>query len=384
MAMDDTDKRLVKGLVWLVVFASLAYFFPGFWFLPGGYKQQKLEEATQRDRLKQSGEKFRRYYRPLHPAHFGDFSVDPVPDPPGTPVRLLKEQYAQGNTEIQQLIELKEKASRMSFPDWTKVPEIHKRNPGVHFMLMWQRKQNSLNTEWNQAKVECADSEIGFKRFSGLISTWDENKTEEMLRELCIAERIIQLCINAKLHQEKDEKANNFAPEAYMRIISVTPDYSTTTGPSSLLPNLKYNPEERNPASERFRKYNVKPGQPFIQEYPVEIVLQCDINSFMRFLHAVRSPGQFLVIRNLDIFSPFLDDSLYDKAEMEARDLQTDPNELEKKLKIKDEHVIVRMSAAGMDFFDPIKNKHGLYEAGRRTLETPTGTKKQRVLPAGP
>ena len=44
MAMDDTDRRLVKGLIWLTVFGTLAYFFPGFWFVPGGYSSQRGEE----------------------------------------------------------------------------------------------------------------------------------------------------------------------------------------------------------------------------------------------------------------------------------------------------------------------------------------------------
>jgi len=273
----------------------------------------------------------------------------------------------------------------MSFPEWAKVPEEFTRDPGVWFKKMWERKKNTLSTELNGAKMDCDDPDIGFGRFTGEIGSWDVNKTEEYLRELCIAERIIQLCILAKQHQEQFERGNGFEPEAFMRIMVVTPRESSTSGPSALIPNPKYNPDEKNPTSERFRKYRVKYWKSFIQDYPVQILLECDVNSYMRFLHSVRQEGQFLVIRTLQIVSPFLKDSPYDKSELNAADLPKDPNDPDKKVEFQADHILVRMSAAGMDFFDPAKNPTGLYSVkATKDLKNAVGGRRGRVIPAPP
>ena len=329
-----------------------------------------------------------RYYQQISSAYFGVPTYESVPESPGIPMFQLKDQYIGNNKEMQRLISERERVGCMSFPEWTWVPEGETRNPGVYFIEMLERKKNTLATEWYAAKVECEDPHIGFAPFRGVIATWDINKTEEFLRELFIAEKIIKLCIEAKQRQERFEKDNHFVnakgeTAAFMRIISVKPGESTTSGPSALIPNPKYNPEEKNPGSERFRKYNVKFWKPFIQEYPVEILLQCDVNTYMRFLHSVRSQGQFLVIRTLQIISPFMEDSLEDKSELEAvvpKNDETDPN---KKAKLKDEHILVRMSAAGMAFFDPEKYKRGLYESGKKEVRPVNTGRRLRSIPQG-
>jgi hypothetical protein len=188
------------------------------------------------------------------------------------------------------------------------------------------------------------------------------------------------LCILAKQHQEEFEKSNNVAPEAFMRIMSVTPDESKISGPSALIPNPMYNETEKNPSSERFRRYRVKFWTRFIQEYPVQIVLECDVNSYMRFLHSVRAEGQFLVIRTLQILSPFMRDSRYDKTELNS-DLPADPRDQDKKMVMPPDHILVKMSAAGMDFFDPVKNPHGLYIKASVLKPTGIGRRPWRAIP---
>jgi hypothetical protein len=375
MPMDDTDRRLVKGLIWVLVFGALGYYVPGF-----GYKQRQMEATQARERLKNSAVKYGKFYPDIHPAHYGDTSATPVFEPPGTPLADLRSSFSRNNYDVQQLIEMTEKASRMSFAEWTLVPEKDVRNPGVYFFYMWQLKKNRLANALNEAKVECLDPDIGFGRYKGEVFK-DVNLAEEKLRELFIAEKLIELCIAAKQRQEQFEKDNSLKTEAFMRIVAVEPQESVPTGPSALVVNPRYNPEERNPSSERFRKYLVKPYKPFIQEYPVQLTLQCDVNTYMRFLHSVRAPGQFLVIRTLEIVSPYLEESKSDKTEL--RDFRVDPNDPEKYLRLNDEHILVRMSAAGMDFFDPVKHPRGIYDRNLKDVRPTTTGKKPRVLPSG-
>lgn len=375
MAMDATDKRLVNGLIYLTVICALAYYIPGY-----GYADLKKVEGESRNKLEQKSISYNRYYAPIHPAHFGgNFASDPPVLPSGAYMSELKEQYSKSSEEIQKLIDLKEQASRMQFPDWTVVP-TNERDPGVYFQQMWQRKRNLLNTKWNEASVFCLDDDIGFSKYSGKVNL-SRNEAEELLRKLCIAEKIIELCIAAKLREETDEKGRGLQSEAYVKIISVEPAPSMATGPSALIPNPKYSPEEKNPTSERFRKYNVRLWKSFIQEYPVQIKLQCDVNSFMRFLHSVRQTGQFLVIRNLEIVSPFFQESQEDKSEFNLFNPDADKKEkekvdLSKKLSLRDEHILVRISAAGMDFFDPAVHPRGLYDNSKAVK--PTVVKKPK------
>ena len=45
MAMDDTDKRLVNGLIYITVLVALAYYIPGY-----GYSDLKKTEGEARNR----------------------------------------------------------------------------------------------------------------------------------------------------------------------------------------------------------------------------------------------------------------------------------------------------------------------------------------------
>ncbi|HEY3320254.1 MAG TPA: hypothetical protein VGP72_07305 [Planctomycetota bacterium] len=378
MALDDTDRRLVNGLIYLVVLGALAFYLP--WHIPGvgfaGYQTQKTEEEEARSRLREKAKGYEKFYAQMHEANFGGYSPDPGLIPAGKELTELKKQYTESNAQVGELITLKEQASRMQFPDWTGIPATDEKNPGVYFAQMWQRKKNVLQTRLDETRVVCGDADIGFKEYTGKVNI-SRNEAEEYLRELYIAEKIILLCIEAKLREEAEEKAQGLQAEAYMKIVSIKPERSVATGPSMLVANPRYSPDEKNPMSERFRKYNVKMWKSFIQEYPVEIVLQCDVNTFMRFLHSVRAPGQFLVIRNLEVLSPFLDDSKEDRTEMTLLKPDADKDS-PKRIELFQEHVLLKMSAAGMDFFDPTKNPRGLYDNPTKgNSATPTGSIKR-------
>lgn len=360
MPMDETDKKLVNGLIWIAVILLLAYFIPGY-----GYSTKSQEEAVARAQLDESSKKFQRHFPPMQPVHFGDYISPPVDaDLKGFYLEDLKQAYTDSNVVSQGELEKKQGTAKFVFPDWTLVPETDVRDPGVYFHQMWQRKRNQVSTQLIDAKVSSDDPDVGFAKWKGRVDI-NVNRAEEYLRELAITEKIIDLCIEAKVRQEQFEKSSNVQPEAFMRIIKVDPLESVPTGPTKLTPNLGYSPDERNPNSPRFNKYQVKTYKPFIQEYPVDITLHCDVNTFMRFLHSVRRQGQFLVIRNLQIVSPFLEESKVDKAEVMPF-VGENINDASKRVAVRDEHVFVTMSAAGMDFFDPVAKPRGLYEQDKK------------------
>jgi hypothetical protein len=373
MALDATDKRLLNGLIWIVALGALAYFIPGY-----GYQAQKAEEERVRETYKQTAVKYNKHFPQAPSSTFGEAGGEAAA-PTGELLSVLKDSYGRNNVVSQDQIEALQAASRMEFPDWTEIPP-DTRQPGVYFADTWRKKKFALENEWRIAKVECLDPDIGFGEMSGTVVQSNENKARELLRELFIAQKIISLCIDAKKREEEYELQKGVKPEAYMKIISVSPQPSVPTRPSALVPNPRYSKEEKNPTSERFRKFNAVFWKNFIQEYPVEITLQCDVNTFMRFLHSVRRPGQFLVIRNLEIISPFMGESQYDKTEITAFSQKASKDG--GKASIRDEHICVKMSAAGMDFFDPEKFPNGLYEAAVKDAPSKT-TNRRRRLPPG-
>lgn len=364
MAMDQTDKKLFNGAILVVISGLIAYYLPTY-----GYQEQQKREEDKRNELRQvalggkeatGGYEF--YYSPLQPVIYGGLQSGTTQAPiQGTPIAISKSNYSRSNSETEVKIAEKEAASKMAFPEWTNIPPDTK-EPGIYFASQFEQKRALLQTMWRLAGVENVDEDIGFskEKYNGFVL--DENKTKEFLRELFIAEKMITLCVEAKQREEELEKRSGLQSEAFMRILSVSPQESVATGPSALMRNTNYNPDEHNPTSDRFRKYRVRQWRNFIQEYPVEIVFQCDVNTFHRFLHSVGTPGQFLVIRTMEILSPFMDESKNDKSEY-TRMFKSDIEDMAgKKVMVKDEHIVVRMSAAGMDFFDPDKTQ-SLYTA---------------------
>jgi hypothetical protein len=376
MPLDVTDKKLLKGIIWIVVLGVVAYFVPNV-----GYQAQMEEESRERDKLLETKKNWDKHYTAMHPAVYGSVSSDAVPPPDGTFVSEIKQAYETNNASVQVDMDEVQKISRIDFPEWTNIPP-DKREPGGYFADQYIKRRFSLENDWRVAKVECMDSDIGFALKGNEIAS-DENKAKELLRELHIAESVIRLCIKAKQHEEDDERKRGLQPEAYMKIVKVVPQPSVPTGPSALVPNPRYKKDEKNPMAESFRKYNVFFWKNFIQEYPVEIQLQCDYNTFQRFLHSVRSKGQFLVIRSLQILSPFANESLADKSEVTSfvqKLGNPDPNG--KTFPVRDEHIMVTISASGMDFFDPDKFPNGLYN-NTAQVDKKQPVSRRRLPPSG-
>ncbi len=377
MPMDDTDKRLVNGLMWIAAVCLGAYFLP--WV---GYQEQQREEERAREALIETDKQYRVSYADMHPANQGRTSIEEVVDAAGVPLAELNATYTKGNKELAVDIDKKEKASRMAFPEWTNIPEEWKRHEGGYFKYVLLNDLVSIGNQLRLNQVSCDDDQFGFGEFTGEARI-DDIQAKEYLRELFIDEKIIGLCIQAKVKEEKVERDRGLKPEAYMRIVKISKEASQPDGPTALVLNRNFSEEEhkKNPLSERARKYTVKQWKKFIQQYPVEFVLQCDSNTFQRFLYSVREPGQFLVIRNLEIVSPYITDSKEDKSELMGQELLSTPDKLNS-LKLDNRHIQVKISAAGMDFFDPEVYPKGLYSPPvdkNKRVE-----KSRHIIPAAP
>jgi hypothetical protein len=384
MAMDMTDRRLIRGLIWIAVVGVIAYFLPGY-----GYKAQRLEEDNARadaERIKDAYNA--RYHPPMTDAHLGRASLDDIPPMPENfeLVEVRRKEFADDNATIEEDLETEKARCKMPFGAgdavWVDVPE-REREPGLYFGRMYDQKKLELEALCKKNGVTLSDREIGFRsKYEGLVKAFKREKAEEYLRELYIAESIIRLCVKAKKEQEDEEVRQKVKPEAYMHIISVTPQDSKATGPFVLKRNMKFDEKSSNRFSAKGKRYILEPLPKFIQEYPVEIVLHCDANTFRRFLRSVREPGRFLVIRNLEMISPFLSGSNEDKTELSIIQGEMKKNdataEKGKKIDLSDQHIGVRLSAAGMDFFDPKEYPKGLYEqAARDAPKIPTGKKRR-------
>lgn len=349
MAMDDTDRVLIKGVIGFGVLAGVLYFYPFSWPMPGFRAQvQKVEDV--RKTLGPKCSDYEKYYPLQTMAVVGNSQeVDPVRRVATARMAERLSDYRRKSDELRRLIVERESASRMDFADWTEIP-VQEKEPGFYFQRKWDQVRWKLENESRQKNVDIMDRNIGFEKESGDVRMTRE-RAVELLRQLFIAERVITLCMTAKQEQEEMERKGGLKPEAYVRIISVMPEFPVRIGPYSRTPNPKYDKNERNPKAEAYQKYITREWDKFILMYPVEIRLQCDINSFRNFLNSVRSQkGQFLVIRNLEIVSPFMRDSKADEtAWTRLLPRGADDNDF------KDEHVLVKLSAAGMDFFEPEK-----------------------------
>jgi len=265
----------------------------------------------------------------------------------------------------------------MTFARWTRIPKgIPDKDDrrGAYFYQMWREIRDQVEKDCRDAVVDLDDKEIGFPEKAATVQM-SKSKAQERLRELYIAQKVIQLCVKSKKDQQNFERKRG-KPEAYMRVISISLEESVAIGPYLKELNPQYEKKKKDP---RIKKYLIKPLDKFIQMYPVEIRLECDVNTFMRFLNEVRSPGQFLVIVELEIMSPLLLDS---KMEQSRSDFQAISG-LEEGGKMRypnaDQHIWVRMSAAGMDFFDP--EQGSIYAQKEFNKRRRTGRRPSRRRP---
>jgi len=371
MAMDDTDRTLMKGLIGFGLLAGVLYIYPFSWPAEGFRDQVKKVEVA-RKALEPKYTEYVKYYPTPKKSVVGEpEGMEPVRPLGVAEMSTRMREYRRKSEELGRLIREKQVASRMDFAPWTEVP-AEEDVPGFYFQRLWERTRHRLTDESRSKDVELMDQDIGFGKYSGDLRM-SKGRARELLRQLFIAEKVITLCISAKQEQEQIEKRRGLKPEAFVRIISVMPEDPVKIGPYSRTFNPKYDKNERNPKSERYHKYITREWDKFILMYPVEIRLQCDVNSFRNFLNSVRSQkGQFLVIRNLEIVSPFMLESKADQSEFDrlAKGIVDDSD-------YKEEHIWVKLSAAGMDFFEPEKKV--------RKLELRDGIsgKKQRGKPMG-
>lgn len=361
MPMDATDQKLIKGVIVFALLGVAVYYYPFESPVAGIQKETENQEAVRRE-LAEIKDEFESKIAPQHPAVW-DQSGEPKPTTDNK--RPISEQKAMFQRRIKQLekdIEKKQEVSRMSFAKWAELPPGYEKKPGEYWANIYNDRQGALRKSWRSANVDVLDDELGFQEWKGR-TDMPATEVSELLRKLFIVETVIKLCIKAKEEQTAMEVSQTRKPEAFMQIISVRPEDSGAVGPVALVDNPKYDPKEQNPKSDRFQKYLIKTWRSFIQEYPVEIQLRCDVNSYKRFLYSVRSPGHFLVIRRLEVISPSINDSNKNKAEYnnisKAKGLGAAAA-----AEVPKEHIWVRMSAAGMDFFDP-DQKSGIYATAK-------------------
>jgi hypothetical protein len=363
MPLDKTDKKLINHIILLAILGLMAWFFPFGW----GLNEQLKAQNEQREEVKRVvSEDLAKGYKGISPAVFMEpgSRLDGNLPPTAQAIKTRLVEYAEETKVKLAKLDKKQAESRMNFPDWAEnfPPQRH---PSVHLADTWNRHKLQLDTECRQNGVELMDPEIGFKELceKGLTDKIDENKAKELLRQLHIAELVIRRCIEAKLNEESYEKAQGYKVEAFMRILRVRPEESEATGPWFRELNKQYDPNEVNPKSPKFRKYKrVWEGKPFIQEYPVEILLQCDLMTFQRFLYSVRAPGEFLMIRHLRIISPYLSNTEEDfLPEVASMGLTETDFRMNSPTGAKPEHIWVLVSAAGMDFFNP-EERSSIYE----------------------
>lgn len=381
MPMDATDTKLLKGMVAFAVLGLMVYYYPFSWPLQS-YKDQIDNLDQTRQQIAETKKTHELYFGPQSPRVWDpeapEMDILPVDSKETMASRKLEFEAAIG--KLRKSINDLQESSRMKFAPWTDVP-AEEANPGHYFTYKWDRLRLEMDKAARSAGVEIMDQDIGFSRFvRSDVHTMSRPRADELLRELYITETIIRLAIKAKSDQEQEERKKSLKPEAFMRIREVTPQDSDTSGPVVFTLNPRFDPTVKDPRDERFKKYITRQYPHFIRQYPVEILLQCDVNSFMKFLQAVRTPGQFLVIRKLEIVSPFMADSQRDKSDL-VKILGDNPMNA---LDYKDEHIWARISAAGMDFFEPVDAK-GVASAGDE--DTPEMFRKpakgQHVEPSG-
>ncbi len=362
MPMDDTDKSLIKGSVFFAVLFLIVYFYPFSWPFEG-YSTQMERLQLQKDNLEAIKPSYEKVYPAPVPTVWGltDEEAKGAAEKRALVAKLIKE-YEGKIKILEERIKEKQAASKMIFARWTNVPQGYRREPGFYFAEMLDKVRNQVEVVLRRANVDNMDPNIGFGGFSGKYPEFTKEISEAYLRQLFIAQKVIQLCVEAKQAQFKKE-VKDHRPDAYMKIISVAPESPESTGPFALINNPKYDPQETNPRSDKFQKYKVKKWDDFIMQYPIQILIQCDVDSFMRFLYSVRSEGQFLVIRNLQIISPSMKHSQLNQFEIE----QILGTSGEDKLKFDDHHIWVRMSAAGMDFDPALIERYATKQDKRET-----------------
>ncbi len=385
-------KALIQGTLSLAAISLVAYTYPFDWPLPG-IRRQQAKLKHQKELMKLVKTNYVSSFDTPDPSVWGEMSDgqeqknrgEGEKRPPSArpsnvrPLATLIGEYQEKVSALENRIQARQSAGRMHFPAWTDLPEDHRWDRGFYFARTYERVRNELISDLAAAGIQLDDPTLGFETFTGVYRNFSKNKSEAYLRQLYIAEKVIRLCVAAQQDQAQTERKTG-PPEAFMRILSVAPETPVASGPSKLVRNPKWSEKETNPRSNRFPKFNVKQWAPFIVEYPIRFLIQCDVDSLMRFLYSVRQKGQFLVIRNLQIISPTLAESQMDTSELDeilalAQKRGGDPM---------DHHVWAKITAAGMDFDKRIVKRYKTKRDARdEDRQDKKALKKGVILPAG-
>src|SRR5471032_601442 len=163
MPMDETDTRLINGLMWIAGVCVAAYFLA--WI---GYQSQLADEDIARKELGETAKNYVKFYPEMAPAVRGEQVNAPADDTPGIAMLELREALVKSNKERDSNIDMKQKDSRMDFPEWTKIPPTYERHPGGYFVDCMLNKQFEIDQECHINLVNCDDREIGFRQFEGI------------------------------------------------------------------------------------------------------------------------------------------------------------------------------------------------------------------------
>ncbi|MGH7146084.1 MAG: hypothetical protein ACREJ2_18380 [Planctomycetota bacterium] len=204
------------------------------------------------------------------------------------------------------------------------------------------------------------------------------------LRRLAIVTKTIDLAARAKRDQEQADTQEHFKSTAFLKLIKVEPLKPEATGAVRLDLNPKFKDNSHDYLNNRFL---VVRYPYFMIEYPIELKMVCDINTFRRFLAATREPNQYLIIRNIRIRSNTLKMSLEGYAdyppELGASDIPEN---------VGSEVVYIELSAAGVEFLDKHRYEAGVtenldvvnYEAGYApAVKATTGAGSPKPRPVG-
>jgi len=342
MPLDRTDSRLLKGLIFFALLGLVFYFFI--------YRDQTEAVKKSSDDFSKTGEELVKYYDTNDSLKAAYDSADKsLPDAGGSRANIASRQkaYSDANKILQVQLTGKEASSRMSFATWTEIPS-DEREPGLYFNRQLSKLREDIKSLCRTNTVGLMDDKIGFKDYPGGTTISSEVARDE-LRKLFISQTVVSLCVKARTETFEDERKEGKKPSAFMKIRAVNPQKPADTGPVVLKPNPEFNPGVTDPSNPKSKAYLQQRYPKFIKEYPVEIVLQCDYRTFLRFLYKVRDEkaGAFLVIRSLTIVSPHMRDGKdTDGADFLAI---AGPN-VEKEPDFNWDHIFVKLSAAGMDF----------------------------------
>ncbi|HTL52044.1 MAG TPA: hypothetical protein VL860_05640 [Planctomycetota bacterium] len=235
------------------------------------------------------------------------------------------------------------KSVYFQFPDWVKKgEELTKRGQrGEYFIKM---KASEIGRLINVCGHECdidVNQVIEHIGFPNNAAPADDLAPSE-LRRLAIITKTIDLAAHAKLEQSQADLKDKIKSSAYMKIVSVDPLKPEYTGADRLDPNPKFKENEHSFRNNRFLvvKYPY-----FMIEYPIELKMVCDINTFRRFLTSSRRPNEYLIIRNIRIRSGTLKYS-----QEGSNDLPGELSDANTPDDVGSELVFIELSAAGVEF----------------------------------